>query len=202
MGSAEREAERLDARIKKLDLELAVLDLRRLPDQLIRSLFGDDALALRVDISATPRRLPVNPNTVAHRGPSPSPGRTHHEIDVASVEAIRDAPVRLLQDDRLATQGPVPRHRPFVQSQPRRVPYEVLALLRAEIGLWRAEVVPVRCCLNTRGIDRHELTTEAAGTGFPKHLLNHPLGLIVRAFTEMREPDCALRVDQIERRPV
>src|SRR5262245_12909795 len=62
-GSAEREAEGFDAGIEKLDLESAILDWPRLPDQLIRALCGDDALPLRVDIGTATHRLPVGART-------------------------------------------------------------------------------------------------------------------------------------------
>src|SRR5207247_642084 len=70
MGSAEREAERLDAWIEKLDFELAVDDRALLPDQLIGALFGHNAAALLIDVSAVRRtgRLPGEANDKSRRG--------------------------------------------------------------------------------------------------------------------------------------
>ena len=50
--SAERERERLSARVEKLDLELAIHDRPWLSDQLMKSLFGEHAVAQLVDVDA------------------------------------------------------------------------------------------------------------------------------------------------------
>jgi non-heme chloroperoxidase len=57
-GSPERERKRLDARIEELDLELAVGDGLRLPDQLIQPLPGQRAVALFVDVHSVRRAQP------------------------------------------------------------------------------------------------------------------------------------------------
>ncbi len=146
MGSAEREAERLDAWILKLDLELAVDDRPLLPDQLIGALFGHNAAALLIDVSAVRRtgRLPVEANDESRGGPAP--GRSHDEVDVTRVKSIVDLAVRLLRCDGLAAERPIACECPFVQSQARCVADEVLRLGRAEISLARCQVVPIRRC--------------------------------------------------------
>ena len=52
MNSAEGEGERLRPGIEKLDLESAVAGAPLLADQLVESLAGDDAGALRVHVHA------------------------------------------------------------------------------------------------------------------------------------------------------
>src|SRR6516165_5598458 len=51
-GSAERERKRLHACIEKRDLEQAISDVPRLPDQLIQPLLGHRAVALLVNVTA------------------------------------------------------------------------------------------------------------------------------------------------------
>src|SRR5439155_16518413 len=130
MGSSEREAECLDAGIQKLDLELAVDDRRLLPDQLMAALFGHNAAALLIDVSAVHRtgRLPVEADDKSRRGTAPC--RSHDEVDITRVKSIVDLAVRLLQRDGLAAERPIACERPFVQSQARCVADEVLRLRR------------------------------------------------------------------------
>src|SRR6266516_7852396 len=175
MGSAEREAERLDAPIQKLDLELAVDDRPLLPDQLIGALFGHNAAALLIDVSAVRRtgRLPVEANDKA-RGVT-APCRSHDEVDISRMKSIVDLAVWLLQRDGLAAERPIACERPFFQSQARGVADEVLRLLRrAKIRLARFQVVPIRRCFNPSGVRGHYVATEGAGPcpGFDQHLLN------------------------------
>src|SRR6266513_874260 len=48
--SAERERERLDARVKELDFEETIRDRARLPDELVEALLGDRAVALCIGV--------------------------------------------------------------------------------------------------------------------------------------------------------
>ena len=60
--SAERESKRLDAGIKKLDLEQSIGDGLLLSDQLIKPLFGKraDALVVNVDAVSSTGRLSID----------------------------------------------------------------------------------------------------------------------------------------------
>src|ERR1700737_3442782 len=82
-GSTEGERKRLHARIEKLDLELAISDGPRLPDQLVQSLVAHRAAALLVNVTAVgpARRLPIDEHAKAH-GRSPR-FRSHHEMEIA-----------------------------------------------------------------------------------------------------------------------
>ena len=65
--STEREHKHFHTRIEELDLEQAIRDRLRLPDQLIQALLGHGAPALRVDVDAVrgTRRLAVDPDVVS-----------------------------------------------------------------------------------------------------------------------------------------
>src|ERR1700674_5869382 len=82
-GSTEGERKRLHARIEKLDLELAISDGPRLPDQLIQPLVAHRAAALLVNVNSMSRarRLSIEEHAKAH-GRSPR-FRSHHEMEVA-----------------------------------------------------------------------------------------------------------------------
>ena len=118
-GSAERESERFHARIEKLDFESPVSDGTGLPDQLIQPLLGDGAVALLVDIEAVSRagRLRLDHDAKAHRRARRC--RSHHEMNIARVETIRDASVRLVQRGVSALHRPVAGQRPLIEGQPR-----------------------------------------------------------------------------------
>jgi hypothetical protein len=65
---AKGERKNLHARTEKLDLELAVGDGLRLPDQLIQTLFAHRAVALFVNVNAVSRarRVPIDQHTKSH----------------------------------------------------------------------------------------------------------------------------------------
>src|SRR5829696_3943033 len=93
--SAEREAISLHPRIEKLDLKLPINDGLGLSDQLIRPLFCNPAFALLVNIDSvsTIRRLSIDEHAKRHR--QISLGRSHHEVNVARMEADRNPSWRL-----------------------------------------------------------------------------------------------------------
>ena len=70
-GSAEREGKDLHARTEKLDLELAIDDGLRLPDQLVQTLLGDGAVALFVNVNSVSRarRLSIDQHAKSHGRP-------------------------------------------------------------------------------------------------------------------------------------
>src|SRR5690349_24267846 len=100
--SAEREAKRLHARIKKLDFKLAIGNWPGLPDQLVQTLFGHRADALFIDIKSMSGAW--RPSIDQHPkldGRSRCRG-THDEVKVARVKAVDDAAVRLVQFNGVA----------------------------------------------------------------------------------------------------
>src|SRR5438445_4949360 len=110
--SAEREHKSLDSRIEEFDLELAIGDGFRLPDQLIKPLLGGRAVALGVDVDSVTgaRRVPVDEDRKTNGRPW---GRgSHHEVEIARVKAVRDSPGSLVERD-----GP-PLHRPVSDESP------------------------------------------------------------------------------------
>src|SRR6185295_13954866 len=118
-GSAEREHKSLHARIEKLDLELSIGDGLRLSDQLIQPLFGKRSVALGVHVSSvsSARRLSVDQHAKSHG--SSSHCRSHDEMKIAGVKAVRDPPVGLVQHSGLFLHRPIARKRPIIESQAR-----------------------------------------------------------------------------------
>src|SRR4249920_2909972 len=115
--SSEGEHERLDARVEELDLEPPVPDRRRLADELIHPLVVGGAVAVLVDVDAmgAPRGLPVEAHPEANRR---APNRwSHHEMQIASVELIRDGTAGFIEPRRHGVDLPVARERPLVAPQ-------------------------------------------------------------------------------------
>src|SRR4051794_32265259 len=108
-GSAERECKSFRPRIEKLDLELPIGNRPGLPDQQIEPLLGDRSHALLVDIDpASPtRRLAIDQHAKPHG--RPQCGRTHDKMKIASVEAMGDAAVGLVQRCPLFAYPPIAR---------------------------------------------------------------------------------------------
>jgi hypothetical protein len=73
---------------------------------------------------------------------------------------------------------------------------EVLAPPVADVRLGRAQVVPVGLRLHPDPLDVDEWAIH------PEQPLDDPLGLLVPALAEVVVADDALRVDEVERRPV
>src|SRR5690349_3762334 len=96
-GSAEGEHKPRHARIEKLDLELPISNGPWLPDQLIQPLLAHRAMALLVDVTAVSRarRLSIEKNAKAHGRFSLC--RPHDQVQIASMKAVRDAPVGRVQ---------------------------------------------------------------------------------------------------------
>src|SRR5919112_6516764 len=89
-GSAEREAISLHPRIEKLDLELAIGDGLGLPDQLVEALFAKGAFAPLVDVCTVSGARHLSIDEYAKRYRHTSLGSSHHEVNVARMEADRD----------------------------------------------------------------------------------------------------------------
>src|SRR5258708_11803625 len=118
-GSAERERESLHARIEKLDVELAISNGLRLSDQLIQPLFGNRAVTLVVNVNSvsSARRLSIDEHAKAH-GSSPR-CRSHDEMKIAGVKAVRDPPVGFVQHRGLSLHRPLTGKGPMIEREAR-----------------------------------------------------------------------------------
>ena len=105
--SAEREREGLHTRIEELNLEQSIGDGLRLSDQLIKPLLGDRAvpLVVHVDAMSSAGWLSIDEHAKAH-GTTWS-CRSHHKMQIAGVETIRDPPAGLVQSSGPLLHGPV-----------------------------------------------------------------------------------------------
>src|SRR2546425_6204122 len=115
--SAERESKSLHAGIEKLDLESSIGDGLRLPDQLIHPLLGDRAVALVVDVDSvsSARRFSIDEHAKAHG--SPWHRRSHDELEIAGVKAVRDPPVGLVEHGRRFPYRPIAQQGPAIEFQ-------------------------------------------------------------------------------------
>jgi hypothetical protein len=136
-------------------------------------------------------------------------------MDVTSAKAICNSSGALVEHDRLFSQSPLSCKSPVVQPEIRRqgvgVPLisfssfgrcEVVGARVAEIGLGRPEIRPVGCRFRTDPLDGHELCADVVFPRLRKELLNDLLGFFVSAFAELTMTNFALRVDEVERRPI
>src|SRR5208282_3722177 len=116
---AEREIKRGNAWIEKFDLEVSVRDGLWLSDQLIQPRLGNRAIALAIDINSVSGawRLSIDQHAKAHRS-SPH-RRTHDEIKVAGMKAVRDPPVGPVEHGGLLPYRPITRKGPMIEPQPR-----------------------------------------------------------------------------------
>src|SRR5919112_6540666 len=104
---------------------------------------------------------------------------------VARVEPTRDGAAGFLEHDALRANVPLAGER-----------RDVAAARRAEIRLGRSQVVPVGLRLHSHPFHGHEFALDA------EEFLDHALRLLVAPLAEMLVADDAVRVDEVERRPV
>ena len=118
---SERERKSLDTRIEKLDFELSISDGLRLSDQLIqpRLCNSADALVVYVNSASSARRLSIDEHAKSHG--SSSRCRSHDEMKIAGLKAVRDPPVGLVQHSVMFLHRPITRQRPMIESQLRGV---------------------------------------------------------------------------------
>src|SRR6185312_9783602 len=124
-----------------------------------------------------------------------------HEMRVAGVEAVRDATAGPVEYDALTPDRPLAGEGPVVEAQPLEkgvgaAVVEALAAGVAQIGLGRAQLLPVGLGLHAGPFDGDELALDA------EQLLDHALRLLVATLAEVMVADDPLPVDEIERRPV
>src|SRR5947209_4844207 len=116
--SAEREHKSLHARIEKLDLELPISNVPRLADQLIQPWLDNRAVALVVNVTSvsSARSLSIDAHAKAHG--SSSRCRSHDEMEIAGVKAVRDAPVGRVQHRSPSLHRPLTGKGPMIEPQP------------------------------------------------------------------------------------
>src|SRR5215510_9622729 len=214
-GSAKRERKGLHAGIKELDFELPIADGHGLADELIESLLGNcaDALVVDVDPMSRTRQLPIHEYAEPHRGAWLC--RSHDKMQIAGVKPVGDASTGLVQHGSLSLDRPLPRQRPIIQAQPRgeRVDAwlvegsasrrcEVLGALVAHVVFARPQVAPIGCRFNAATIHYAWLAADLAGSGLCQQFVDDHFRLFVRALAEVMMPDTALRIEEIERRPI
>src|ERR1035437_1682210 len=143
-----------------------ISDGLRLSDQLIQTWFGDRAVTLLVNVDSARRARRPSIDEHAKSYGASSHRRSHNEMKIASVKAVRDPPVELVQHDVVFFYRPITRKRPLIESEPRwsciratLVPIcttgrrKVLGALIAQIGFGRLQVVQIGASFNTTGID-------------------------------------------------
>src|ERR1700722_1887805 len=103
---------------------------------------------------STARRLSVDEHAKSYGGTSPC--RSHHKIEIACMEPVRDSPVGLVHRKILFPRRPISLKCPLIEAQPDResidmrlVPHDatggciVLRLLIADVGLRRPQRAPI-----------------------------------------------------------
>src|SRR5581483_724044 len=115
LRSAERERKDLCSRIEELHLESAIDDGLPLPDELIQPRLPDCTHPFRVDVDTVggARRLAVDEDAEPDRRIPRR--RRHDEIDVAGMEAVRDAAAPIGGYGGLAADRPGTRQRPVIE---------------------------------------------------------------------------------------
>ena len=113
--SAKSERKSLHARIKKLDLELSINDGAWLSDQLIHPWLCNRAIALFVHVNSVSgaRRLPIDQHAKSH-GRS-AHRRSHDEVKIATVKAVRDVPIGLVEYDGFSPHRPITGESPLIE---------------------------------------------------------------------------------------
>jgi len=115
--SAEGKCVGLHAGIEEPDLEGVIGDNAALPDELIKSLPGHDALAVGIDIRAVAGAgwRAVDRDAEADRltvWP-----RSENQMQIARVEPVNDTAVFLVEDGMLSTDRPFSREPPFIEPE-------------------------------------------------------------------------------------
>src|SRR4051794_26156656 len=113
---AEREHVGLGAGLQERDLKRPLADHVVLAYELVQAAAAEEAVAILVDVLAVraARRLAVDEHA---EGDRLSRRVIEHEVRVASVEAVGDAPAGLFEDGVLAPDRPLAGQRPVVELQ-------------------------------------------------------------------------------------
>src|SRR5207245_6585372 len=113
--SSERGHVQFRAGLQKLDLEHSIANRPWLANELVETMLVHRAVALVVDIGAmrVARRLTIEQNAEAHCRPARD--RPHDQMQIARLEAIRQAPIRLVDCCGARSHRPVAAERPLIQ---------------------------------------------------------------------------------------
>src|SRR3954469_12410171 len=196
-SSAEGEDVRPRARAVEGDLEGPLGGAGAQAHELVHARLVERAGAggVGVDAVVVAGRIPVEADREADR--AARLGRREHEVDVARQEAVRDRAARLLRHGGLLTDEPPPVERPLVQREVRSARGRAtLAARAAQVGLGRAERVPVSGLGHPAGVDLRRVLLDA------EQLLDRRLDLAVAALAEAPEPDLPVAIDEVQRGPV
>ncbi len=190
-------------------------DRHRLPDQLVHPLLLRRPVPLGVHIDAMPGTRWRPSMSTRNRTGFPGVDRPHHQVHVPGMEPVHDPPAGLVQHDRFLSRRPVTGERPLVELELRRHRVrarlvrrhaigrrEVLRPLVAEIILRRPQVPPVCRRLDALALHRHQPLAHRTAVRLRQQQLDHLLGLVVCALTEVMVANPAPRIDEVDRRPV
>src|SRR5882724_4306673 len=85
----------------------------------MQALFGNRSVALIVNVNAvsSARRLSIDEHAKSHG--SARRCRSHDEVKIAGMKAVRDPAVSLVQGDELSLHRPIARQGPLIEFQPR-----------------------------------------------------------------------------------
>src|ERR671916_2907875 len=190
-GSALSEGEgvRVGAWLKEADLQRSVAYDVVLAYELVHAVVSEDAVALLVDVHASrwAGSLAVEEHAKGDRLRCSS---REHEVRVARVEPEGDAPVRLVENDVLGPDRPLAGEGPMAEAQALRERVQATAIQHrawrrpelargAEVGLRRAQVVPVGRRLHADALDGHGCAVDA------EQPLDDALELLVASFAEV-----------------
>ncbi len=202
------------AGIKKADFECVVANGARLADELVEPLCGHGTVAIGIGIGpmSVTGRLAIDGHLEAHRFAVGT--RAEHQMQIAGMEAVVDATVLVVQRGLLGSNSPVARQAPFVEPRCRRdigmggvvdralLVDEVFGAPPADIGLRRLHVRLVRRGFRTGRLHVDHIGCDVGLAGLRQKLLDHPLGTVVIAFTEVMVAHAPLGIDEIMRRPI
>ena len=171
---------------------------------------GSRTIPLPPSSVSTPCDAPGSSPSIVTRKPTLPRrlARAHDQVHVARVEAEREPAAGLVELDAALVQRPAAGQGPLVELEPRRQVVhvavergaaggrEVPGSLVAEVGLGRPHVLPDGGHLVAARHDVHELVLDI------EQALDRPLGLLVRALAEVVVANLAVRVGEVEGRPV
>ena len=141
-------------------------------------------------------RLTIDQHAESHRR-SASRG-SHHQMQVAGVETIRDPSVRSVQPDRAFVHRPVARKRPVIQPKLRRHGVgarlghrhatrrrKALGAIVTDVVFRRHQILPVGRRFDPARVHRHQVAADSARAGIHQQLLDHLFRFVVIAFAEV-----------------
>src|SRR5215207_8226742 len=200
VGSALSECEgvRVGAWLKEADLQRSVAYDVVLAHELVHAVVSEYAVAVRVDVHACRRAGSLAVEGYAE-GDQLRCSSREHEVGVTRVEPKGDAPAGLVETDVLGPDRPLAGKGPMAEAQAHRDRVEAIAIQRrargrpvlaaargAEVGLGRAQVVPIGRRFHADSLDGHGCAVDA------EQPLDDPFQLLVASFPEVVVVDDAV----------